>query len=254
MSQEDFIESQAGEGEGEATPRPDELSMLKQRAKLLGINFSNNIGLEALRAKVNGKLKSEDNEPEEEFEMVEETAQAVSSDSLSEAERAELNALREAVARQSAQAEAATLNKAIGLNPLAGDKAGAQPAAQMTKRQRIIREAMKLVRCQIVNLDPKKKELHGEILCVGNKYIGTVKKFIPFGEQTDNGYHIPKVLYDELESRKFLHITTRRNKANGQIDVKTSYAKEFSITVLPPLTPAELAQLAANQMAASNAG
>ena len=246
----------SGEGEGGATPRPDELTMLKQRAKLLGITFSNNIGLDALREKVNAKIgqNQEDGEADE-SEDVEEQEEAQDEDpapaSLSDEERAELEALRAAVSKQAAQGEAKTITSA--LNPLVGDKAGEIPAKQKTKRQRVIDDAMRLIRVRITNLDPKKKELHGEILCVGNRYIGTVKKFIPYGELTDNGYHIPKVLFDELDSRKFLHIRTTRNKQNGQIEVKTSYAKEFALEVLPPLTQEELARLAAAQSAASNA-
>ena len=212
MSQEAVEATQAGEGEDETNvPQPDELQLLKQRAKMLGIQFSNNIKLEALRLKVAEKLAPvEDNEPEEEEEN----------------------------------------NEPAALNPLAGDKVGAKPNAKMTKRQKLLSEAMKLIRCRITNLDPKKKDLPGEIFCVGNKFIGTVKKFIPYGEVTDNGYHIPKVLYDELESRKFLHIQT--SKKAGQIQVKTSYAKEFAIEVLPQLTPEELAKLASAQLAANN--
>ena len=42
-----------------------------------------------------------------------------------------------------------------------------------------------------------------------------------------------------------------RNKENGQIEVKTSYAKEFSLEVLPQLSQEELNWLAAAQSAAS---
>lgn len=248
----------SGEGEGGDTPRPDELTMLKSRAKLLGITFSNNIGLDALRAKVNAKIGGQEDEAEEDEEQEEEEVQgeaqadpAATGSNLTDEERAELEALRAAVARQAAQGEAKTITAA--LNPLAGDKAGEKPAAQKSKRQRVIDEAMRLIRVRITNLDPKKNDLNGEILCVGNRYVGTVKKFIPYGELTDNGYHIPKILFDELDSRKFLHIRTTRNKQNGQIEVKTSYAKEFALEVLPPLTQEELAKLAAAQMAASNA-
>lgn len=227
MSQESEQAKQAGEGQGDtpevseaAAPVADEMSILKQRAKLLGITHSNNISLETLRAKVKEKMES---------------SQGSSSDDAEE-EEAEAE-------QEEAQPE---------LNPLEGDTAGKAPAKTLSKRDRIRREAMALVRCRITNLDPKKKDLPGEIFCVGNKFIGTVKKFIPYGEVTDDGYHIPKVLFDELESRKFLHIQTSKNKQNGQIQVKTSYAKEFAIEVLPMLTPEQLAKLAAAQLAASN--
>ena len=36
---------------------PDELSVLKQRATMMGIQFSNNIGLETLRKKIEDKME-----------------------------------------------------------------------------------------------------------------------------------------------------------------------------------------------------
>lgn len=209
--------------------KPDELTLLKSRARMMGIPFSNNIGVEALKEKINSKMSEglkKDDEPEEEEEQKEETAQPDVNDQGTKG--------------------------SPELNPLEGDQAGQSPARTLSKRERIVREAMKLVRVRITNLDPKKKDLQGEIITVANKYIGTVKKFIPFGAATDGGYHIPKVLYDELESRRFTHIQSTRNKQTGQIDVRTSEAKEYAIEVLPPLTREELAKLAAVQASANS--
>ena len=47
----------------------EELQQLKQRAKLMGIKFPNNIGLEALKSKVNGAL-AESGEDDTEFDDV----------------------------------------------------------------------------------------------------------------------------------------------------------------------------------------
>lgn len=231
----------------ELAPAPDELQLLKSRAKMMGITFSNNIGIDALKEKIAAKMSAEtkaaddaasdDDEPEEEAQV---------DDNAGDEAQAAPPTLDPVAATPAPK-------NADQLNPLVGDKAGETPARKLSKRERIIKEAMKLVRVRITCLDPKKKDLPGEILTVGNKYIGTVKKFIPYGEVTDDGYHIPKVLYDELESRRFLHIQTKRNRQNGQINVSTSYAKEFAIEVLPMLTPDELAKLASAQLAASNA-
>jgi hypothetical protein len=235
----------------EENNKPDELAMLKKRATIMGIKFSNNIGLDALRAKVNAKIEGEG----EEGEDTEAEDETVDEEELSEEESAEVRKLRDdlAAAKKAAAESEAALLKAAGekANPLAGDKKGKPLSAKMALRQKVIAEAMQLVRCRITNLDPKKKDLHGEILCVGNRYIGTVKKFIPYGDLTEDGFHLPKVLYDELNERKFLHIQTKRNKTNGQIDVRTSYAKEFSLEVLPQLTQEEINKLAAAQSAAA---
>lgn len=186
----------------------DALSMLKQRARLMGIQFSNNIGIEALRERIDQKMDS-DKSPE--------PAQV-----------------------------------AAPINALTGEvKAHVKP---MTEEQQIRhdlqRDELKLIRLRISNLDPKKKGLPGEIFTVANEFLGTVKKFVPYGEFTEDGYHVPYIIYRQLQERKFLHIQTTTNKLNGQLMVKSAMVKEFSLEVLPPLTQDELTSLAAAQAAA----
>lgn len=181
---------------------PSELEVLKQRATLMNIKFSNNISVEKLREKI-------------------EAAQASDEPEATEA----------------------------AINPL-GDKQEAG-VKKMTLGQKIRAEQTRLIRVRIQNLDPKKKDLPGEIITVANEYMGTVRKFVPFGEVTDNGYHIPYCIYEFLKERKFINITTRKGK-NGLPDIRTTEAREFSIEVLPPLTEAELAQLAQAQIAAGS--
>lgn len=172
----------------------DELSLLKQRATLMGINFSNNIGLASLKAKI---AEVQDKETKEE-----EKAEAVS-------------------------------NKKLSLH------------------QQIRRDQTKLIRVSIQNLDPKKRDLEGEIFTVANEYMGTVRKFVAYGEKTQNGYHIPYCIYKHLLSRKFLLLTEKRPK-NGQPYVEESLVNEFAITVLPPLTEEELYKLGQAQIAAGS--
>lgn len=140
------------------------------------------------------------------------------------------------------------------LNPLVeevdpGEETEAQRKARIRKKQ--LAEQMVLVRCRIANLNPSKRDLRGEIFTIANKYIGTVRKFIPYGEATDNGYHIPKILYEELKSKKFLQVNTRNDRGAGnQIVIDQRWVPEFSIEVLPQLTQEELDKLAASQAAA----
>ncbi|UWJ04315.1 hypothetical protein [Escherichia phage vB_EcoS_Uz-1] len=181
---------------------PSELEVLKQRATLMNIKFSNNISVEKLREKI-------------------EAAQAKDEPEVKEA----------------------------AVNPL-GEKQEAG-VKKMTLGQKIRAEQTRLIRVRIQNLDPKKKDLPGEIITVANEYMGTVRKFVPFGEVTDNGYHIPYCIYEFLKERKFINITTRKGK-NGLPDIRATEAREFSIEVLPPLTEAELAQLAQAQIAAGS--
>ena len=193
--------------EGEAAV--DELTLLKERAKQMGIPFSNNISLETLRKRIADKMEGKD-EPE--------------------------------------------------VNPLAGDSEIAAITAAPKKldakqnalalRKLMHREQMKLVRVRITNMDPKKKDLPGEIWTVANEYLGNVRKMIPYGEQTDDGFHIPYCLFRLLQSKRFLHIRTVKDHVTGLERQEKQWVKEFSLDVLPDLTKEELARLAAAQAAA----
>lgn len=131
----------------------------------------------------------------------------------------------------------------------AAPKTEQQKKAELRKKMRD--EQMALVRLRIANLNPSKRDLRGEIFTVANKYVGTVRKFIPYGEATDNGYHVPKILYEQLKSRKFLQVNTRNDRnAGNQIVVDQRWVPEFSLEVLPQLTQEELDKLAASQAAA----
>ena len=159
--------------------------------------------------------------------------------------------LREKIREHMAKLEASNIQesnealdsgpKSMGLNK---DPEALSPA------EKLRREQMALVRCRITNLNPKKKDLPGEIFTVANRVLGTVRKFIPYGELTENGYHIPVVLFNELNARKFNHTTSRRDRITKQTVVETKWVKEFSLEVLPALTQEELDRLATAQIAA----
>lgn len=188
--------------EEEVIVGPSELDLLKDRARMMGITFSNNIGVESLRQKVEAKMNGE---PEK---------------------------------------------KEATVNPL---ETAAPKAKVMTLREELLLTAMKLVRIRITNLDPRKKDLPGEIFTVANEYIGNVRKYIPYGEQSDEGYHVPNCIYEQLVNRKFLSIRTIKDPRTGVPTVQTTWAKEFAINVLPQLTRVELDKLAAAQKAAAGA-
>ena len=186
---------------------PTELEMLKQKAAMMGINFSNNIGLDSLKAKIKEK---------------EDAVNAV----------------------QTSLTKPATEEAASG-NPLADpEHKGKTP----TLRAYLLAEQTKLVRLRITNMDPKKSDLPGEILTVANEYIGTITKYVPFGEQTENGYHVPWCLYEMLRARQFLQIKVHK-RPGGRLETKTQWVREFAIEVLPELTNKEIHQLATMQAA-----
>lgn len=139
------------------------------------------------------------------------------------------------------------------INPFDEDSTGVK--RKLTKqelRKELMDENMKLVRIRVANLDPKKKDLPGEILTVANEYIGTVKKYVPFGEATDNGYHVPYCIYKMMKGRQFLQISTKRDRRTGTNKTTTRYVSEFAIEVLEPLTEKELKDLATAQAASGS--
>lgn len=177
--------------EANAAVEADEMTLLKQRAKQLGITFSNNISLEKLRERINEKLVGTVEEDGEE-----------------------------------------------------------NVAVQPKTRQQIVAEQMRLVRVRLTNLDPKKANVPGEVFTVANEYVGAVRKFIPYGEVSEDGYHVPYIIFKALKRRKFLNIVTRKDQRTGTNFVEHRMVPEFAIEVLPQLTPDELKALAAAQTAA----
>ena len=145
--------------------------------------------------------------------------------------------------------------KLAGGKPTDADEAGEPvkltPAqAKAALRVAVRREALKLVRVRISNLNPQKNDLNGEVFTIANKYIGEVKKYIPYGEASDNGYHIPMCIYNNLKSRKYLQLRTIKSQTLGKPDtVKQRWVPEFSLEVLDPLTKEELHELARVQEA-----
>ena len=187
----------------------DELTLLKERAKVMGIPFSNNISLETLRKRVADKMEGKDEAPE-------------------------VNAL-------TGDPEIA---QALETKPL-------DPKANAVALRKLMHaKQMRQVRVRVTNMDPKKKDLPGEIWTVANEYLGTVRKFVPYGEQTDDGFHIPYCLYRLLDSKRFLHIRDVKDRTTGIVRQDKVWAKEFSLDVLPTLTQGELDRLAAAQAAA----
>lgn len=189
----------------EAPTQVTEMDMLKQRATMMGIQFSNNIGIETLRKKIQEKMDGVPEVPETETPPL----------------------VAPAVLTKEAE-------------PVA-------PVKPISLRNYLLAEATKLIRIRISCMDPKKQDIPGEYFTVANEHIGTIRKYVPFGESTDGGYHVPACILEMLRSREFLHIKTETHPVTKAISVKTRYVREFSIEVLPPLTPEQIRRLAADQ-------
>jgi len=117
------------------------------------------------------------------------------------------------------------------------------------RRQIIRAQALKLVRVKITNLDPSDAMLSGAIISMQSKYTGKVAKYVPFGDESENGYHIPQIIYDHIKGQKF---ALRKEAKGGRFGVKTyktTMVNKFAIEVLPPLSRQEFQELAAHQRA-----
>lgn len=118
------------------------------------------------------------------------------------------------------------------------------PETEGQKRVRMKQDALRLIRIRVTCMNPAKSEWEGEIFTVGNSAIGSVKKFVPFN--TDEGWHVPHIMYEQLRDRQCQVFTTVRD-ARGNNVRKGKMIREFAIEVLPQLTAAELADLAQRQ-------
>ena len=185
----------------EAPVQLTELDLLKQQARMMGLEFSNNIGLETLKKKIKDATEADEQQVAEEEDPIE----------------------------------------------------TAQPAVRKkTLREEIHEREMRLVRVRITNMDPMKAKRPGDYFTVANKYLGTVRKYIPYGEKTDNGYHIPHCLYQMLKERKFAQVQVKKNPDTGHESVYTRMVREFAIEVLDPLTPEEIKKLGTAQLASGS--
>lgn len=116
-------------------------------------------------------------------------------------------------------------------------------------RQKAYEAGMRLVRVRITNMNPSKSDLQGEIFTFSNRYLGEVKRYVPYGEQ-ENGWHLEQCIYDMLKEKKYQQIRVRK-APNGQQLPETKWVPEFAFEELPPLTQQELKVLANKQAAAA---
>lgn len=122
------------------------------------------------------------------------------------------------------------------------EKPSASILSKSAKRQKHLKEATKLIRVRVVNMNPTKRDWQGEIVKVSNSVVGTLTKFVPY----DVEYHVPNFMYKVLKSRKF-RMTKEVGDGKGGKTTVNRFMPEFNIEVLEPLTEAELKALAADQ-------
>lgn len=139
-------------------------------------------------------------------------------------------------------------DEAPSTQPETAATVGEETAA--AKKLRLQREAMALVRIRVTCMNPNKKEWEGELFTVGNANVRTITKYVPFN--ADEGWHVPQILLNQLRERECQVFTTVKDEKGNNVR-KGKLIKEFAIEVLPPLTPAELKDLAQRQAMAKGA-
>jgi hypothetical protein len=196
----------------------------------LGIKFSGNTGVETLKDKIVKVLELVNDKPED-------TKPELEMDFGGHNEPIEI--------AKPIVKKALTVAELIAMDPT--------KIEDVNLRRQVIRaQATRLIRVRIQNLDPGDAALNGAIITTYSKYTGKIAKYVPFGEESANGYHIPKIIFDFLKEQKF---ALRKEKKGGRFGVKTystNLVSKFNIEVLPPLTREELADLAAHQRASQS--
>jgi hypothetical protein len=216
----------------EAVQAEDNLDELREAAAELELKFSGNTGVDTLKKKILEALEARGEEDEAEEDSGEENPLIGKDDD----DLSDIQIAPKPVAKGPSIEELLKMDETKEEDP--------------QKRRLILRaKGLRLVRVKITNLDPADTHLSGTLLTVNSKYLGKVSKYISFGEESENGYHVPKILLDHIEEQKF---ALRKEVKGGRFGVKTYktvMAPKYSVQKLPPLTEQELKDLASAQKA-----
>lgn len=107
-------------------------------------------------------------------------------------------------------------------------------------------EQLKLVRIRVSCMNPVKRDWQGEMWSVGNRLIGSVKKFVPFEVE----WHVPQIMLNQMKQKKYQHFYTIKDDQGRKIR-KGKLVNEYVIEELSPLSEAELKALAQRQAMAN---
>lgn len=105
------------------------------------------------------------------------------------------------------------------------------------------REAVRLIRCNIVCNNPNKQAYVGEIFCVKNSSIPEIKKMVPFNVPT----HVPEIMLNMIKEKQYQ--VFKQEKRNGFLVTTSSLKDEYNIQILPPLTSDEFNSIRQKQLA-----
>lgn len=208
---------------------------LREVASHYGITYSGNTGIDTLRTKIQTHLEELNEASENEEEGPDEN------DPVMQA----LKKFKNEPKPKKSAVQIPPISELLTMNPR-------DPNHPEALKRAIVRaKALRLVRCRINNMDPADAQVPGAIISVYTKYTGKVSKYIPFGEENEAGYHIPQILFDELNSRQYPMRKEIKSAGSsfGVKQYKTTMQKKFALEILPPLTKEELEALAQDQKA-----
>lgn len=188
-----------------------DLARLKEQADLMGIVYSNNIGEDTLRRKINEHME------------------ALEKDNV---------------------AKIASTPVPEPVDPLADLDPHTRTAIELD------RDYTHKIRVVVEVNDPDKKTLMGEFITISNRYIGTVREFVPYGDEGGKGWHLPLIIVEHLETHRYLHKRNGTQEINGAKvpKVHTSWQPAYNVRRLPAYTAEELAALAQAQLATGRVG
>jgi hypothetical protein len=224
---------------------PDELESLKARATKLGITIDGRWGVEKLREVVNAAIQGDKPVSEPTTAPAPQPAPApvaAPAPAVKAVEQAPA-VVKEAPVENEIKSPVEVTKMPSLADAMLVKEVDTGPETEGQKKNRLRREAMALVRVRVSCMDPQKKNLKGELICVSNRNFGTIQRFIPFNRE----WHIEKVLYDALQEKEYM-VFDREKTGRAGIEVVTPRnVPAFNIQVLPPLTKGELKDLAQRQ-------
>lgn len=104
-------------------------------------------------------------------------------------------------------------------------------------------KATRLMRVHLINNNPNKQELDGEVITIVSPTFSKISRFVPFNKEST---HIEYALYCYLKGKKY-NIPVKTKTPSGKEKIELKELPEYTITDLPPLTQKELEELAKAQ-------
>ena len=102
---------------------------------------------------------------------------------------------------------------------------------------------LKLTHVIITPNDPSRLQQQGEIFGGGNSVLGTITRFVPFGEN----WLIENILYKHIRDKQYQYFKVHQK--DGKEFVESKLLPAYNIQVLPLPTEKEIKELAQAQLA-----